>query len=113
MRKMLIALILTFLCAFAGCGVWESEDETIPEPSPVVTPDSESDGSEIVTGEEADNVAVSDVFWLSDNGTLHNSLCRWYKKSGGSEWDGKAEHVNCQNCGGETPIVHRWNLENK
>lgn len=82
-----------------------------------ITPDNKDEGSkadensiDVITGEEASQVAVDELKWISDNGVLHNSLCRWYKKCSGKEWDGVEEHKNCNTCGGDTPIVHRWNL---
>lgn len=111
MRSLIIGLFLACVCLFAGCEIAYEGDETAPDPSPVVTPEPTPDGSEVVTGDEANNVVVDDVLWLSDKGVLHNSLCRWYCSCAGAEWDGQTECTNCETCGGSKPIVRRWNLE--
>lgn len=109
----LFVVSLVILCwGLSGCGT-SDEDFTLPTPHPVVTPEEtdEVDGNEVVTDEEAENVEISDIFWISESGVLHNSLCRWYRICSGAEWDGAAEHTNCQTCGGDHPIIRRWNLE--
>ena len=82
-------------------------DTDLPSPDKA---DNQETGDQIVTDDRAKDVVVDDVFWLSDKGVLHNSLCRWYRKSAGKEWDGETEHKNCDLCGGDKPIVRVWNL---
>ncbi len=109
----LFLVSLVVLCCFlCGCWLAEEEDLTLPEPAPVVTPEEPDDmeGNEVITGEEAENIEVSTIFWISDSNVLHNSLCRWYQNCAGKEWDGSSEYTNCLTCGGNKPIVRRWNL---
>lgn len=82
--------------------------EVIPEDKEVV----DFPGSVIVTGEKADKVieGMESEYWLSDSNTLHNSLCRWYKKCSGKVWNGTDSYENCKNCGGSSPIVREWNI---
>lgn len=108
MKNLFILLGLFVVGLFCGCGI-EWEGDAAPSPAPTPAPIAE-DGSEIVTGDEAKGVVVEPDFWLSDQGVLHNSLCRWYKKCDGKEWDGLAAYRNCETCGGGEPIVRRWNL---
>jgi len=72
-------------------------------------------GSTVVTGEKAQKVidSMEKEYWLSDSGVLHNSLCRWYKKSKGQVWDNVTAFENCKNCGGTVPIVREWNLSSE
>lgn len=75
--------------------------------------DNEVPGREIVSDEEAEGVEIEEDRWLSASGKLHNSLCRWYKEGDGDIWDGETPYENCKTCGGDTPIVRRWNIDDE
>ncbi len=119
---LLLALCLLVGCDFGSFDISTTDDTQItpieiPQEEEQKTPtDEETDdvfpGSVIIEGEKADEVIkkMEKDYWLSDKGVLHNSLCRWYKKCAGKVWDNEAEHTNCKNCGGDTPIVREWNL---
>ena len=117
---LLLALCLLVGCDFGSFDISTTDDTQITPieiPQEEETPtDEETDdtfpGSVIIEGEKADEVIekMEKEYWLSDKGVLHNSLCRWYKKCAGKVWDNEAEHTNCKNCGGDTPIVREWNL---
>ena len=68
------------------------------------------DGSMIAPDELAEGIDVSPDFWISSEGVVHNSLCRWYEKCDGTTWDGESSHSDCGLCGGTRPIVRLWNL---
>lgn len=106
----LFALVVVCCLSF-GCGMISVDDGMAPEPpAPPAPVQPEPSPNEVVPIEEAKDVVVEPTFWLSDEGVLHNSLCRWYEKCSGAQWDGTAEHKNCETCGGDSPIVRRWNL---
>lgn len=113
MWRYFIILIL-FLFVF-GCE-FENEPVTEPEETAEEIMDGQDidvfPGSVIVTGEKADKVieGMESEYWLSDSNTLHNSLCRWYKKCSGKVWNGTDSYENCKNCGGSSPIVREWNI---
>ena len=117
MWRYFIILVFAF---FIGC---DSDREfVIVEPVDVPVEVTSEDkevvdfpGSVIVTGEKAKNVIdkMESEYWLSESNTLHNSLCRWYKKCSGKVWNGTDSYENCKNCGGSSPIVREWNLKDE
>lgn len=73
----------------------------------------EKNPDDIITGRKAKKVIanIEKSYWLSDHNVIHNSLCKWYRTCEGKEWDGTGTPDQCGLCGGEHPIVHRWNLK--
>lgn len=68
------------------------------------------DGSVIAPDDLASEIDIAPDYWVSSEGVVHNSLCRWYEKCDGTVWDGTSESKDCGLCGGTNPIVRLWNI---
>lgn len=68
------------------------------------------DGSTVAPEELAADIDIAPDYWLSAEGVIHNSLCRWYEKCDGMTSDGEGEYKDCGLCGGKHPIVRLWNI---
>ena len=68
------------------------------------------DGSLEAPSDLAGEIDIAPDYWVSSEGVIHNSLCRWFEKCDGTVWDGTTESKDCGLCGGMNPIVRLWNI---
>ena len=101
------AFVFTMIVMYCAKNVHESRERD-KEWSRVISID---DGSTVAPEELAADIDIAPDYWLSAEGVVHNSLCRWYEKCDGMAWDGsEGEYKDCGLCGGQHPIVRLWNI---